>query len=165
MTGVAPDPEHVVRAWELHCEGRSLATIRETLAREIGEGAPRSRETVRSWVAQGRAVALWLDENEKSENYTGPEHVRAKFVTFLDDLMARGFDELKHEGQYKDIAPILLRIAAEQARALGAYAALRIAHEGNGSPPAPELPPGMHGLVEAFRRREEQLLSGTEESS
>jgi hypothetical protein len=160
MTGVAPDPEHVVRAWELHCEGRSLATIREILQRELKEKAPRSRETIRSWVKQGRAAAAWLDEDEKSENYTGPEHVRAKLATFMDELIAMGKDELKADGSYEKIAPIMMRAAIEQARALGGYAALRIHHEGNGSPPAPDA--GTQAVIDVLNGRHGQLLSGEE---
>jgi hypothetical protein len=161
-----PDPDHVVRAYELWCEGRNLREVQEILGEAPPRGIgrrPGSHVTVRTWIKQGELITAWLREDKNDEHHTSPAMVRARFVHFLDSLMARGFDELqKTKAEYKDIAPILLRIGTEQARALGVYAPLRIHNEGNGSPLAPELPPGMEQLVEAFRRREEQLLTGDE---
>lgn len=150
--------EHMIRAFELVSEGRGLAGAREILRKELGIEV--STETVRRWAIIGAKAHSWLQENDKAEDYTGPEFVRQQFVAFLEALAARGFDELSRKGSYKDIAPILLRIASERARALGGYAALRIHHEGNGSPP--ELDPATQRVVDAYRKRHDELLSGEE---
>jgi hypothetical protein len=159
----APPVEHQLRAFELVRDGEGLPGARERLRQEFGIEV--SIETVRRWALIGAKAHSWLQENaEDGETYTGPEFVRLKFASFLDGLAARGFAELdRGDAAYKDVAPILLRIATEQARALGGYAALRIHHEGNGSPP--QLDPATARVVDAMLERHGEQLSGPTEAS
>lgn len=155
MAPPMPDPERVARAWELHSEqGRSL--------RAIGQLLGISHETARQWVRQGRAAQAWLEEDARKEDYTGPEHVRAKLATFLDSLISMGRDEIDNGGAtYKDVAPIMLRAAVEQARALGAYAPTRVDVTGVG--PAAEPDPQTRAVVDAMQARtaeRDQQLAG-----
>jgi hypothetical protein len=152
--------EHQLRAFELVRDGEGLPGAQEKLRQEFGIEV--STETVRRWALIGAKAHSWLQENANEEGYTGPEFVRQKFASFLDNLISRGFAELdRGDGQYKDIAPIMHRLASDQARALGGYAALRIHHEGNGSPP--ELDPATQRVVDAMLDRQSQL-SGNEDS-
>jgi hypothetical protein len=150
----------MIRAFELVSEGRGLPGAQEILRQELGVSV--STETVRRWAIIGAKAQSWLQESaEDEEERTTSEFVRQQFVAFLDNLAARGFDQLdKSKDGYDKIAPILLRIATERARALGAYAALRIHHEGNGSPP--ELDPATQRVVDAYRKRHGEQLSGEE---
>lgn len=130
-----------------------------------GEEAPRSHETVRRWIKTGELAVAWLRENADDEHHTSLAMARARFVTFLDNLMARGFDELdRTKAQYKDVAPIMHRLASDQARALGVYAPLRVHHEGLGSPA--ELDPNTLAVVDEMRQNNDQIeqamLSGEE---
>jgi hypothetical protein len=159
-----PADKYVVRAYELFCEGKSLRDIQQMLPREFKELAPiGSHETIRRWIKRGQMAVAWLREDEGDEFHTDQAFIRAKYATFLDDLITMYRDEISRGGaKVQEVGPLMLSAMKEQARALGAYAPMRVSHEGNGSPSPPELPPGMESLAEAFRRREEQLLSGEE---
>jgi hypothetical protein len=161
-----PDPNHQIRAFELLSQGRSLAEAREILRREGIEVG--GLETVRRWARVGARAASWLQENnEAAEENTTHEFIRQKYAHFLDNLIARGFDELdKGDGLYKDIAPLMARFAREQTLALGGYAAAKVDVTGIGS--AAELDPATRAVVEAMQAkaaaRDQEILNsgGTE---
>jgi hypothetical protein len=161
-----PDDRYVVRAYELFCEGKSLRDIQQTLPGEFEEMGPiGSHETIRRWIKKGQIIVAWLREDAKDDFHTDAAFIRAKYATFLDDLITMYREEISRGGaKVQEVGPLMLNAAKEQARALGAYAPTRLQHEGSGSPLPPELPPGMQSLAEAFRRREEELLSGDTES-
>src|SRR5690606_883899 len=119
---VAPKPppvEHQIRAFELVSEGMSLSAARQVLNSEGIE--VKGLETVRRWALAGaKAAALLREMSDDPDETTTPEFVRQKFTHFLNELLKRGFQELDHgNAEYKDIAPIMLRIATEEARVLG----------------------------------------------
>lgn len=145
MARPAPDPAHCIRAFELLTEGRSLQEIVEIFKRD---GVSAGRETVRRWAAAGARAASWLQEvTEEAEEATTQEFVRQKYVAFLDNLIARGFDELQNtDAQYKDIAPVMFRFAEAQAKALGAYAPVQVAVSGS----AAGFDPTTRAVIEAM---------------
>lgn len=146
MARPAPDPAHCIRAFELMTQGRTLQEIVEILQRE---GAPiKGRETARRWATAGARAASWLQEQaEGEEEATTREFVRQKYVAFLDNLLARGFDELdKGDGLYKEIAPVMFRFAEAQAKALGAYAPVQVAVSGS----AAGFDPTTRAVIEAM---------------
>lgn len=168
MARPGPDPEHCIRAFELLSEGNSLPVTVELLARSEEDGGIGRRvaiETARRWALIGAKAVSWLREDAKDEDYTGPEFIRQKYAQFLDNLIARGFAELdRGVATYKDVAPIMGRLAKEQTLALGGYAALKVDHSGIGS--LGELDPTTRAVVEEYQRRREaqQSLSGNEDS-
>lgn len=156
-----PPPEYQIRAFELVSEGNSLAATRQILNREGIE--VKGLETVRRWAKAGARAAALLREmtDDPDEQTSTPEFVRQKFTHFLNELLKRGFEELdRGEGTYKEIAPIMLRIATEEARVLGGYAALEIHHTYNGGKPI-EVDPNTAALIahmqEKARQRDEEL--------
>jgi len=142
--------EHQIRAFELISEGKSLAAAQQVLR---NEGIEAGLETIRRWAKTGAKAAALIQENAAdAEDNTTPEFVRQKFTHFLNKLLDRGFQELDQgAGEYKDIAPIMLRIASEEARVLGGYAALRIAHELAAG--AGNVDPATQRMVEEMQRR------------
>lgn len=165
MARPGPDPEHCIRAFELLSEGKSLPRTVEILAGPPPEGISKrvAIETVRRWAKIGAKAASWLREDTQDEDHTGPEFIRQKYAHFLDNLLARGFDELDKGGAaYKDIAPIMARLAKDQTLALGGYAALKVDHGGIG--PAAEIDPTTQKVIDAMKAREDQLLSRDEDS-
>lgn len=167
MAPKPPPVEHQIRAFELVSEGMSLSAARQVLNSEGIE--VKGLETVRRWALAGaKAAALLREMSDDPDETTTPEFVRQKFTHFLNELLKRGFQELDHgNAEYKDIAPIMLRIATEEARVLGGYGALKIDHTYNGGKPI-EVDPSTQMLIAAMqekaRRRDEELRkSGDQE--
>jgi hypothetical protein len=148
MARPAPDPELVVRAFE-------LATIERLSYRKISAELGVSLGTVSEWI---RTAHGWYAELERASR----EQERNGQLAFTDWLLAEGRKQYEAgELTYAELAPIAVRILDRRAKLTGADAPARVALE-DGRPPV--LQPAQAKAVEALRVRirqaEAQIVEG-----